>query len=183
MLSHEVSVKTSVPKRPLKTDKKLSSKSNYFSVTSAQEKPAPKTTRIQGVAPLASWARQRHTLPQRAPHLPPPAAAVKPPAITPVEEVMIAFEGWVEQVADGAATLRLVDAQGRRSVATYAVADLERDCIPAEAGTAFRCQVVRNRSGFQISFQPVSQRTLSELRRKQREARAIAAYSTLQNDY
>jgi len=108
---------------------------------------------------------------------------VKPPTVTPPEKVVIAFEGWVEQVADGVATLRLVDAQGRRSVATYEVADLERDSIPAEVGTAFRCQVVRNRSGFQISFQPVPWRTISEVRRKQREARTIAAYSSLQNDY
>ena len=98
-------------------------------------------------------------------------------------EVALAFEGWVEQVADGLATLRLVDGEGRRSTATYAVTDLQRDHIPAEAGTSFRCQVVRESTGFRVSFQPVERRVVSKTRRKQLEDKMMAAYSTLKNDY
>ena len=101
----------------------------------------------------------------------------------PGQEVMIAFEGWVDRIEDGVATLRLVDQQGRRSVATYKVTDLQRDRIPAEIGTAFQCQVIRDSSGYHVSFQPVPRRKVSEARRKQREAEMISAYGTLQNDY
>ena len=105
------------------------------------------------------------------------------PVVVPTQEIMIAFEGWIDQVADGMATLRLVDGEGRRSVAKYAVADLERDNIPAQVGTAFRCQVARHPGGFDVSFLPVPKRAISEVRRRQREAKTIAAYSTLKNDY
>ncbi len=99
------------------------------------------------------------------------------------EEAVIAFEGHIDQVAEGVATLRLVDQEGRRSVAAYAAADLERDNISAQAGTAFRCQVIRDRNGFKVSFQPVPRRTVSEAKRKQLEDKMLAAYSTLKNDY
>lgn len=99
------------------------------------------------------------------------------------EEAVIAFKGHIDQVAEGVATLRLVDREGRRSVAAYAVADLERDNISAQAGTAFRCQVIRDRNGFKVSFQPVPRRTVSEAKRKQLEDEMLAAYSTLKNDY
>ena len=196
--SDEVPTKIHVPEWTSGTDKKPIPQNRYSSVTSAEKRRRRQETRARASAQLApgAHAQRRHSLPflldaRSASRRPRPAprpvpsapAAVKPPTVTPPEKVVIAFEGWVEQVADGVATLRLVDAQGRRSVATYEVADLERDSIPAEVGTAFRCQVVRNRSGFHISFQPVPRRTLSEVRRKQREARTIAAYSSLQNDY